>query len=202
MKIEFRAVKKGDLEQLRQWRNSESVSQFMYTQQQITQEQQSRWYQKLCTDNTQRYFVCYVQNLPVGCLYFSDVTDSSCYWGCYIGNADKTWVGTGIVMEAAALDYALDYLKLAQLNAEVITSNKPPQRLHKMFKYQFGEEFAVEGGCKRIAVQGFMYTRDNWLHNRTKILTKLPVAIRNVVCNASFLDETDRLVYKLKQLEG
>lgn len=200
MKVEFKLVKESDLELLRQWRNSVFVSQFMYSQQLITKEQQYNWYQNLLLDETKQYFVCYVENKPVGCLYFSDISNSSCYWGCYIGEVDKAWVGTGIVMEVAALDFALDYLKLTELNAEVITTNKPPLRLHNMFQYERGEDYRAERAEEVFSVARFQYTRDRWCSNRAKVLSKLPGAISVAACSASFWDNSECLIYQLKEL--
>ncbi|HAS6344854.1 TPA: UDP-4-amino-4,6-dideoxy-N-acetyl-beta-L-altrosamine N-acetyltransferase [Vibrio vulnificus] len=194
MKIEFKSVNIEHLEMLREWRNSPRIAQNMYSQEYITESQQRSWFDGLSTNTTCSYFVCYVNEQPTGCLSFTDITDSTCSWGCYVGEPD-VWVGTGIAIEAAALDYAFNHLKLQKLVAEVVSANKPPQRLHKMFGYDFIVEESVSRSGSDFMVKIYEYTHENWLIQRNKILGKLPPVISNAIQTISFLDKNDNAIY-------
>lgn len=194
MKIEFKSINTGHLEMLREWRNSPRIAQYMYSQEHISESQQLSWFKNLSSNASCRYFVCYVNGQPTGCLSFTDITDSGCSWGCYVGEPDF-WIGTGMAIEAAALDFALNYLKLQKITAEVLSENKPPQRLHKMFGYDFKTEEPVLRSGSEFTVKIYEYTQESWLIKKSKILGKLPQVISDAIQTISFIDENNNVIY-------
>lgn len=64
--VELRTVESADLDMLREWRNDPAVSQHMLSQEQITQEQQQAWFNKIQRDPSQQHFIIIYKKQPIG----------------------------------------------------------------------------------------------------------------------------------------
>lgn len=187
LKINFQMIQFKDLELLREWRNSPRISKNMYNREYITKEKQENWFRGLEEDNTRRYFVCSIDNIPVGSLYFNSIQNESCEWGCYIGG-DGVIPGVGLVLGASALNYAFDTLKVKILKADVLSFNSSPQKMHKFFKYQ------DLGKCKsgiirdgiELEVNKYQYLQENWSDNKESVYKKIPTKIVETINYVDF----------------
>ena len=121
-------------------------------------------------------------------LYFVDITKKECSWGCYVGE-EAVWPGSGILLEVAALDFALLKLSLEQLNAEVFDFNFTPQKIHKIFGYTSvdANRNTIEREGKKHTLFKFQYKKTDWINNRGKIIAKLPKQIREGIENIRFI---------------
>lgn len=167
------------IEQIRQWRNKPRIRENMLDDTLIDPNQQSQWFDSLDKLIDKRYLVFLQNDKPIGMLYFSDIDNKRCNWGCYIGE-DAVWPGSGLILEIAALDFAFNILKTEQLVAEVFEDNLSPIRIHKVFGYQLAEKNIVRatrsGHNKQLSC--FIYTKFDWLANKEQVLAKLPRQIK------------------------
>jgi len=178
------------LEKVRGWRNLPRIRNNMLTNSIISSEQQIKWFESLVVDKSRLYFVFFQDANPIGMLYFVDITKEDCSWGCYIGE-EAVWPGSGLLLEVAALDFALKKLSLEQLNAEVFDFNFAPQKMHKIFGYTSVDatENTIEREGKEHVLFKFQYKKTDWINNREKIVAKLPKQIREGIENIRFINK-------------
>ena len=59
-------VTQSDIELIRQWRNDPNVSQYMLSQDIISQKQQLAWFKNIQLDTSQQHFVIHYKGIPIG----------------------------------------------------------------------------------------------------------------------------------------
>lgn len=187
LKVKFKAVQFSDLELLRKWRNSPRISQNMYSSEHITQRQQEKWFESLIEDQTRKYFICLLDERPVGTLYFSSIGSESCEWGCYLGG-DALLPGLGLVLEASALNYAFKHLHVNTLMADVLSFNEPPKKMHKLFKYNdLGKhKTGIIRDGEELEVNKYQYLHSDWDTNHNSVYKILPKKITDIINNVDF----------------
>lgn len=185
---QFKTLSSTELELVRCWRNTPRVSANMFDTSIVEQEQQQRWFQSLQQDQNQKQFVFYQNRRPIGMLSFKAIqSDGLCSWGCYLGETN-VWPGSGLVLEAAALDYAFHTLNEPVLWAEVFDFNTSALKMHHFFGYDLVEvkkDFLLREG-QAIDLHRFCYRRDDWLQRRLAIHQKMPKQIREAVEKIEF----------------
>lgn len=161
----------------------------MLNDQPISADQQQAWFASLQGDSSRLYLVFHQQNRPIGMLYFSDIGERRCSWGCYIG-VEAVWPGSGLLLEVAALDFAFSQLGMDCLHAAVLEFNKAPQRMHKAFAYRLvnRQADALWRDGKHHALLHYEYLRDEWRDNRERVLTQLPRQIGEAVALMTYSD--------------
>ncbi|AGP80964.1 hypothetical protein I533_04900 [Alteromonas mediterranea MED64] len=182
----FSPLTSNDLEIVLQWRNQPHIRQNMHNQDEITWSQHEAWFDALKNDESRCFFVFYQNDRPIGVLNFSEhqSTPYTLEWGCYIGE-DDVWPGSGLLLEIAALEYALNIKDAAILYAEVLAFNKSVIKLHTLFQYTALEDgHAFTRNKERHSVKRFEYKREQWQRNKTKILSRLP---KQVSAAANFI---------------
>ena|ERR1035437_5526560 len=124
------------IEIVREWRNSESVLKYMYTDTIITAEQQIQWFEKISKDESQKNFVIIKNNTPAGLVSFHAIKPQfkTCYWGYYLGN--ESTAGLGAKVEYKAITYVFEELKMNKLLCEVIDFNTMVIKLHEKFGFR------------------------------------------------------------------
>jgi UDP-4-amino-4,6-dideoxy-N-acetyl-beta-L-altrosamine N-acetyltransferase len=186
--VTFKKLDVDSIELLRNWRNTERISQNMLSTDHISEEQQQAWFKKIDADPAERYFVCYSSDTPVGMLCFNGITETDCEWGCYVGT-DKLMPGFGLVFEAAALDYAFTVLGLKTLKANVLSHNTPALKMHKLFKYQdLGQvpTDIVRNG-EELMMSQFVYQNTDWQTNQEQVFKLIPKKILESIKNVKFV---------------
>lgn len=182
----FSPLTLNELEIVLQWRNQPHIRQNMHNQDEITWSQHFKWFDALKNDDSRFFFVFYQNDRPIGVLNFSEhqSTPYTLEWGCYIGE-DDVWPGSGLLLEIAALQYALELKDAAALYAEVLSFNKSVNKLHTLFQYTALEDGrAFTRNKEKHWVKRFEYKREQWQNNKTKILSRLP---KQVTAAANFI---------------
>jgi UDP-4-amino-4,6-dideoxy-N-acetyl-beta-L-altrosamine N-acetyltransferase len=167
--IELRQLASSEIELVRQWRNHPEVAQYMISQQQITQEQQQQWFEKLQHSDDQQVFVAYYKDNPIGvanCKALNGeplTTASQIEPGVYMA-PDSRYRGTIMAFApAVALNEALfEYTACNQLIAHVIHSNRGAIRFNQTMGY---EQIPTE---QKDLVR-MQLTEDNFLKAKEKI---------------------------------
>ena len=112
MDIKLVDIKEEDLEQIRNWRNSKEVSQYMYTSDVITSEQQKKWFEKIKSDSTQKYWLIEYNSVKLGLASIYNINNSfkHCSWAFYLGNTEVRGAGIGSKVNTShmSLLYCID----------------------------------------------------------------------------------------------
>ena len=136
--IELVPLAKEDIELVRNWRNSPEVSQYMYTEDHITKEQQEKWYQKIQQEENSKYWLIKYGDEKLGVANLADIDkrNSKCFWGFYLGNTDIRGKGIGAKVEFNVLKYVFEELKLNKLCGEVFSFNEKVIKMHEKFGFK------------------------------------------------------------------
>lgn len=135
MNIILRNIQEADLEKIMNWRMLPEVTKYMYTDPELTIEDQKRWYKRISLDKNCKYWIIQVNNIDIGlmCLTEIDEKNSRCGWAYYI--ADTSFRGKGLagILECNIYDYVFYELKLNKLWCEVLAFNEKVIYIHKKF---------------------------------------------------------------------
>jgi RimJ/RimL family protein N-acetyltransferase len=122
--ITLTKLNEGNLELLRNWRNTPEISKNMEFSGYITSEDQKIWFNNLCNE-TNYYFIIHYQNRKIGLIHLNkfDPDIASAHAGLFI--AENEFTGTGISLGASLLllTYAFDELKLDIVYAKIKRNN-------------------------------------------------------------------------------
>lgn len=175
----FFPLDEQNLERARTWRNQARIRRNMLSDSEISPEQQGIWFAGLKKDPRRTYFVYAQDGRSVGMLYFTDISSRDCRIGFYLGE-EAVWPGSGLLLEIAALDYALAFLGLDKIIAEVLDFNLPPQRMHAIFGFKLdGRKSSVvfrDGVLRDLLC--YSCTAWAWRANRESVISKLPAQIQ------------------------
>ena len=127
-----------DLEVVREWRNSAEVSQYMYTENQISKEQQEKWFENVHNDDSCKYWIIEYEGEKLGVANIVDIDkrNSRCNWGFYLGNTNFRGKGIGAKVEFNILNYVFEELKLNKLCGEVFSFNQKVVEMHEKFGFR------------------------------------------------------------------
>lgn len=136
--INFVKIEESDLEMIRQWRNSPEVGQYMYTDTEISPDQQKEWFKKISSEEDSKYWIIEFQKkkLGVACLVNIDFNHSKCFWGFYLGDTSIRGKGIGAKVEYNVLKYVFEELKLNKLCGEVLYFNEKVIKMHEKFGFK------------------------------------------------------------------
>lgn len=136
--ISFVPLQENHLETVRNWRNSEAVSKYMYTSDTISEEQQKQWFAKISKDETQKYWVVYKNDSPLGLVSLYNIKPNfkTAYWAYYIGDIDRAGAGIGAKIEFKLITLVFEELQLNKLLCEVFTFNETVIKLHEKFGFE------------------------------------------------------------------
>jgi len=138
MDIVLTALSKEDIELVRIWRNSPEVAQYMYTENEISVDQQEAWFDRIKDDDTSRYWIIEYDNTKIGLASLTGIskTLSSCYWAFYLGTDVPRGGGIGSKIEYNIIEYVFNELKLNKLRCEVMTFNDKVISMHEKFGFR------------------------------------------------------------------
>ncbi|UHG92479.1 UDP-4-amino-4,6-dideoxy-N-acetyl-beta-L-altrosamine N-acetyltransferase [Spirosoma oryzicola] len=177
MDIELTPLTEEDIELVRTWRNMPEVSQYMYTSEMITYEQQASWFARIKNDSTCRYWVITYNNQKVGLASITGLnhTLSSCYWAFYLGDVTIRKGGLGAKIEFRVLDYVFGELKLNKLRCEVMTFNEKVISMHEKFGFRreaYYRQHVKKDGIWQDVV-GLAILKSEWESYRTVMQNKI-----------------------------
>ncbi len=133
MDVKFRNIKLEDLEKVRTWRMKEEVSKYMYTDPDISADDQISWYKRVCNDDTKKYWLINIDGVDVGVvnLYDIDYTNKRASWAYYIGDENIRGKGIGKIMELNVLNYVFEAMECNRLCCEVLKESSVVVGLHE-----------------------------------------------------------------------
>ena len=140
-------------ELVRQWRNDQKISRFMFYKGEITQRMQHEWFESI--DNEQNFFfLIYYNSNPVGLINISSIDweNKTAYTGLYI--YDDTFLSSDIPVMAslAMLDVFFLMFDIQSVYAKVKGNNKAAHNYNsslgftrtKKIEYGLGYEYMLQ----------------------------------------------------------
>ena len=180
-----------DLEIVLSWRNRDEIRLNMINDSIIKIEEHLKWFNKIKEQKNLEFLIFSINDVPVGIVNFSNITDHCCDWGFYIG-AKKSPKGSGTVMAYYAIEYVFKkYNLLHNINSEVIAFNDASINFHKSLGFkEFGlANFKIERFGNSHKVFKFYLEINDWNLRKNVIKEKID-KIEGVLNNSStFLGE-------------
>lgn len=175
--IKLIELSKNDIELVRNWRNSNEVSSYMYDEDYITDEQQVVWFDKIKNDDTSIYWIIEFKKKQIGLASITGINKilNSCYWAFYIGDTSIRGAGLGGKIEYNVLEYVFNKLKMNKLRCEVFMSNSKVVSMHEKFGFRreaYYREHCVKGG-KKLDVVGLAILQSEWQNFREVMKNKI-----------------------------
>ncbi len=136
--IDLKPLHEEDIEQLRTWRNSKEVSDFMLSRSLISKEHQEAWYQKIKNDPYCVYWIILSKDgvkLGMGSLTKINHNDKSAEPGLYIGVKEHRNSFFGMEANYLVLKYAFEVLELKKIYGSVLASNTVALKMNLSFGY-------------------------------------------------------------------
>lgn len=155
-----------NIELVRQWRNSPEVYNYMYSSQNISAEEQKKWFDKIKNEINSKYWIIKYgeKELGLASLQNIDMTLNSCYWAFYLGDTSIRGSGIGAKVEYLVLDFVFEKLKLNKLRCEVFVFNDKVIKMHEKFGFRreaYYREHCEKNG-KSEDVVGLAILRSEW----------------------------------------
>ena len=168
--ISLHILQESDLEMVRKWRNSPSVSQYMYTDDLIDSAQQSRWFTRIKDDNTCIYKIIRNHDVPVGLISVTNIDRRSnkCFWTFYIGEEEYLGSGIGAKVEYLVLEYVFIELGINKLACEILEANTKVISLHQRFGFKqeaFYYQHVFKGEMYHNVI-GMALLKSDWMNKR------------------------------------
>jgi UDP-4-amino-4,6-dideoxy-N-acetyl-beta-L-altrosamine N-acetyltransferase len=137
MNCRLRKLAASDLETVMHWRMLPEVTRHMYTDPQLTMEDQLRWFERLSRSESDRVWIIEsgTPSLSVGVLSLSDINrvHRRCSWAYYIGDEAARARGLAKPLECGIYDYVFGSMQMNRLWCEVFSANDRVVALHERF---------------------------------------------------------------------
>lgn len=140
----LRRLEEKDLERVLDWRNSDPIRTYMFTDWKISLEEHKSWFQSLQESNSAQTLVFEYLQKPYGVVNLTQINhqNKTCYWGFYIGEPERP-KGLGAAMGYMAIEYIFNTLNMRKLYAEVLAFNTISLKYHGKLGFQ-KEGYLVE----------------------------------------------------------
>lgn len=147
------AIEECHLKQILDWRTSELVTRYMYTDIEYDLEKQKKWLQAIRHDQNGRYWVMSNRDTLIGFISITsiDFTHKRAYWNFYIGEPKYSMIAG--FLGAYMYNYAFHELGLEKLMGEVMGENEGVRKLH------------IKQGAREVGFLEKHIKKDNQWHN-------------------------------------
>lgn len=132
----FTPLEEDHLELVLLWRTREDVTRYMFTDVEYNLDQQKRWFSKVYSSPSDKYWVISINNRPIGliCLNQLDYVNRRTSWGFYIGEEEYRMYGA--LIPPHLYNYVFDELQLNKITVEVMEGNENMLKIHKLHGYR------------------------------------------------------------------
>jgi RimJ/RimL family protein N-acetyltransferase len=162
--IVLKRITRGDIELIRQWRNSPQVNLFMEYRGYITPAMQGQWFERI-NNEFNLYFTITVGGEPVGLIYGAEINwQENTVGNAGIFIADEKNRERNFALEASVLlnDFAFS-IGLERILIKILSGNKKAIAYNKLFGYQLIE------GQQAHNNQKYHLTKEAYRISRRKI---------------------------------
>ena len=169
-------IEEQHLQQILDWRTSENVTRFMYTDIEYNLDNQKKWLEKIRADENGRYYLMEYRDELIGFISLTDIqwAHKRATWNFYIGNMKYAMLAG--FLGAYIYNYAFNELGLEKLNGEVMDTNEGVRKLHiKQGAREVGmlEQHIYKNGVWHD-VYMFEMTKKHWQEVGTKFAKYVP----------------------------
>ena len=175
--ITLRLFHDKDIDQIRTWRNSSVVSNWMYGEHVISETEHHAWFHNLKTDGTKKYWLIESDGRAIGVSYIYDIDSKNRHasWGFYIVDDRSRRTGAGYYVEVFMLYFVFEHLKLNKLNCEVLAENNAVWKLHEKLGFRREGLFLshISKAGKYHDVIRLALLQSKWLSVKQKHLDRL-----------------------------
>jgi len=184
----MRDLRPDDRDKIRRWRNKPGVGLHQFTDHYIGVEEHERWFARMMSDPTVRYWVITWSGEDVGIANLYDINPrhQRCYWAFYIAEEGFRGRGIGSLVEYFVLEQVFETLKLNKLCCEVLASNPAVTKMHQRFAFR--EEGYLRGHVIKHGEPADVHTmavlREEWVERRPsiqKLLTEVKLLAPDAV---------------------
>lgn len=152
MACRLRNVREDDLEMVRKWRMLPEITRYMYTDPEITPDDQRRWFEHVSASPRDRVWIIELTegDIPVGLMSLTDIdhTHRRACWAYYIADERARGKGLAKSLELNIYRYVFETLGFNRLWCEVLAFNDRVVSIHE----KFGS--AVEGVLRQHIRKG------------------------------------------------
>lgn len=169
-------IEEKHLQQILDWRTSEEITRFMYTDIEYNLENQKKWLEKIRADENGRYFLMEYRDELIGFISLTNInwTHKHATWNFYIGNMKYAMLAG--FLGSYMYNYAFKELALEKLNGEVMDINEGVRKLHsKQGAREVGvlEHHIYKSGTWHD-VYMFEMTKERWIEVGQKFQKYVP----------------------------
>lgn len=177
MSFLLRPVVADDCAMMRNWRNDPSVSRYMYSDHRIDVDEHARWFDRMLSSKTMKYWVIVADERDVGiaCVYDVNTEHRRAEWAFYLADTSVRGRGIGRYVEYYVVSYVFDVLELNKLCCEVFAWNEAVVRMHEGFGFVREAVFRqhIFKGGEFFDVVRFEMLRQDWEAHRLRNAQRL-----------------------------
>lgn len=139
--LTFKKITEDDLELILEWRTSEHVTKYMYTDIDKNIDNQRKWFNMISKDSTQCYWMIHYKEIPIGIISMSniDLRNKKANLGFYIGDLNYSIIAGRI--HPYLYNFAFFELGLNKLCAEVMNGNDGIMKMHLYYGFSHAATF-------------------------------------------------------------
>lgn len=139
--IELESIKHHHIEQIRNWRNLESIQNKMIFREHITAEEQEIWFEDVVTKN-KLFFICKIDQKSIGLIYSDNIDwEQKISYNSGIFLIDNTIYGTGYpILISLLFTYCGFNFNLKENIIKVLNDNNNAIHFNKSIGYVLKEE--------------------------------------------------------------
>lgn len=119
--ISLRLLTKEDAYTSVKWRNNPKVWELTLNSpnKKVTIEDELNWINKVISENDSKRFAILCNNQYVGNIQLTNINNSECYYGVFIGETDFWYKGVAKKASLLIIEYAFNKLKLQKIKLRV-----------------------------------------------------------------------------------
>jgi len=133
--LTFTKITENDLEQVLEWRTSEHVTKYMYTDVEKNMDNQRKWFNSISQDDTQTHWMIYYKENAIGIISLNNIDrrHHKATFGYYIGDLSYSIIAGRI--HPYLYNFAFFELGLNKLYAEVMVGNDGMMKMHTYYGF-------------------------------------------------------------------
>lgn len=142
--IELESIKHHHIEQIRNWRNLETIQDKMIYREHITSDEQEKWFEDVVSKN-KLFFICKIEHKPIGLIYSDNIDwQQKISYNSGIFLIDSTIYGTGYpILISLLFTYCGFNFYLRENIVRVLNNNDNAINFNKSIGYVLKEKHPV-----------------------------------------------------------
>lgn len=171
--------------EVRNWRNNDSIREYMVNDHIITKEEHKNWLNSLEKANKNIFFIAYFNDKIIGVtsIINPNYIDKVCSWGQYL-NPEYMGLGLGFFLEYFFLNYIFDNFEFEKVNSEIFSNNVKNIKLHGNLGFVLeSKNEIIREGEEKINMYYYSILKTDWQISCKKLeekAKKIPLVNNNI----------------------